>query len=831
MAKGTKFNEVFPALAADTKIAADEAVKYAQILKGVEAQILSFIKVTADGIGVVPPETYKGIENLRKAYTDTESAALKLAQVETEKYKLQVLINKETERQAKNSQKAAAAVQKEVGAYKQLSNSLNEMRNRYKDMAAAGEGNSKSAKELLKNVNALDGQLKKIDATVGQHQRNVGNYQSALEGLPGPLGQAVSGVKALEIQFLKLLRNPIVALIAAIAGALMLLFKAFTATDSGGAAFARIMEQVGAVTEVLMDRVGRLAKALVLLFKGDVDGAAKEYEAATAGVEKQLIAAAEAAGRYADELERIEDAEISYISQTAKNANLIAKLEFDAANRKLSNKVRKESLSEAIRLGEEETEHHKKFLQDRYEAELSFVAGKKGIDKELLRAFVEANDENADFILQNNADLAKARDEFGDEGQKKLEEMHAAVINEDTKFFEQNKRNLSRMSGLEQEMADEKTARGKKSLEEKKKLEKEEYDDRERHLKAMQDLEAHFNDELKKGLDKTAETLNDRFKKRADDEKTLQDLQIDNMEEGATKKRARLLVDYMRETELHKDNKEILKQLEIKYNKDLAKIDEDAAAERKQKIAKLLSEIEKQVADDLENKNKKKIELIDNEIDAHKRRHETMRALAAAGNKDAQQSLTLEEKRISDLEDKRAKAAEKARKQELFLAAVQGYTAKLQSGDKNAAVSELFDLNLLIAGLNALPKFFEGTEHVASALGAAPRPGRDAYDISVDGDERIIPGYLNKQLGGMDNVEAVHRAIMSKAMDSVPSVNAQGQLQGFGMDPEIKQTLNLIAKNTSVKESTHFDAVTGYLSHERTQPGKTVRTHYRRHIT
>ena len=70
-----------------------------------------------------------------------------------------------------------------AGAYRELSAQLIKTRNQYKDLAAAGKENTKEAKELLVVVGQLDGRLKKIDKTVGQHQRNVGNYSSALSGL------------------------------------------------------------------------------------------------------------------------------------------------------------------------------------------------------------------------------------------------------------------------------------------------------------------------------------------------------------------------------------------------------------------------------------------------------------------------------------------------------------------------------------------------------------------------------------------------------------------------------------------------------------------------
>ncbi len=80
-----------------------------------------------------------------------------------------------------------------VGAYKANSTLLQKMIRDYKDLAMSGDANTKSAKEQLKAIQALDRQIKELDKSLGQHQRNVGNYQSALEKLRGTWGFVAAG--------------------------------------------------------------------------------------------------------------------------------------------------------------------------------------------------------------------------------------------------------------------------------------------------------------------------------------------------------------------------------------------------------------------------------------------------------------------------------------------------------------------------------------------------------------------------------------------------------------------------------------------------------------
>ncbi len=61
------------------------------------------------------------------------------------------------------------------GSYDQMNQLLGLMRDHYRGLSEARR-ESASGKEELKYINQLDTKLKEIDATMGNHQRNVGNY-------------------------------------------------------------------------------------------------------------------------------------------------------------------------------------------------------------------------------------------------------------------------------------------------------------------------------------------------------------------------------------------------------------------------------------------------------------------------------------------------------------------------------------------------------------------------------------------------------------------------------------------------------------------------------
>jgi small-conductance mechanosensitive channel len=82
---------------------------------------------------------------------------------------------------------------------------------------------------LQVQYNANNEELKKFDAVLGNHQRNVGNYKSGLGGvvdslssMPGPIGGVVTSVKTLNAT---LKANPIGLVIAALAGLIAMFSK------------------------------------------------------------------------------------------------------------------------------------------------------------------------------------------------------------------------------------------------------------------------------------------------------------------------------------------------------------------------------------------------------------------------------------------------------------------------------------------------------------------------------------------------------------------------------------------------------------------------------
>lgn len=91
-----------------------------------------------------------------------------------------------------------------VGSYKQLNNELAKAKDAYKRLGEA-DRNSQLGKESLQRIQALDRELKGIDANMGQYFRNVGNYSSAFSNL-GSIVSRVGGFLGLGVGLQEILQ-------------------------------------------------------------------------------------------------------------------------------------------------------------------------------------------------------------------------------------------------------------------------------------------------------------------------------------------------------------------------------------------------------------------------------------------------------------------------------------------------------------------------------------------------------------------------------------------------------------------------------------------------
>tara|TARA_R110001592_G_scaffold48788_1_gene153066 strand:- start:7886 stop:11629 length:3744 start_codon:yes stop_codon:yes gene_type:complete len=191
----------------------------------------------------------KGLNDVEVQKLKTEQELEKLAQqrerTEQQRQKTRVQNRKEEERLAKIKAKNLKLAKQENSTYAMQSKKLNELRKRYKDLAIQNKQNTTEGKKLLKTIQQLDTRLKKVDKSVGQSQRNVGNYTSAW----GKLGMRLKSVASAF------------GLIGGVMGAVSVIKSAFNVVVNFDTAIANL----GAITNATDEDLNSLtenAKAL-----------------------------------------------------------------------------------------------------------------------------------------------------------------------------------------------------------------------------------------------------------------------------------------------------------------------------------------------------------------------------------------------------------------------------------------------------------------------------------------------------------------------------------------------------------------------------------------
>lgn len=164
------------------------------VVKELKAQMLELMKVSKQAL-IKTPDNSTTLRKQQKATQDVTNAEKNLIALEKERVRLLAKFNQSAEKQAKNNQRLKIQTQERnkqlkqqvkeelglVGAYQKQSQTLAQLRRRYKDLVVSGKANTRQARLLQKQVQSLDAKLKRVDASAGQFQRNVGNYGNRLK--------------------------------------------------------------------------------------------------------------------------------------------------------------------------------------------------------------------------------------------------------------------------------------------------------------------------------------------------------------------------------------------------------------------------------------------------------------------------------------------------------------------------------------------------------------------------------------------------------------------------------------------------------------------------
>ena len=381
------------------------------------------------------------------------------------------------------------------GSYNALSKKMSELKKAFKETNDEAERD-----KLAKQIVGINDQLKEMDASIGNYQRNVGNYEGAFtKGLAGitaqvqalgnPLAIAKNGVLALGKAFKALITNPVGAFIMTIVAAVKALKKGFddseTASNSLKKAFSAFQPVINAINNAFTGfakLVGNIAeKAIPALVNG-------------------LMKAGDWMMTLLNKIGIVSDKKLESFRKSIEAQKEAVKTTQDLTDREieLTEKRRKFQVNESKTEMEVAELRSKAVDKDKYSAKQREKFLNQAIAKER-----KLNDEKL-ALAQEEYDILKKRSELTDNDAETNDALAAAeanLYNTKKEYYAKERELISQKIAAGQELS----AEEKKIVEEAKKLKDEE-------LKKVEEIKNRAELSQLSSKDRELKILEDKYK-------------------------------------------------------------------------------------------------------------------------------------------------------------------------------------------------------------------------------------------------------------------------------------------------------------------------------
>ena len=279
----------------------------------------------------------------------------------------------------------AKTITRQNASLKELQAALTKNRQEFAKLTNEQQRSGKEGQALLKVIQRQDNEVKSLSAAMGQHQANVGNYQSAWAGLgttfqtvaPGLAGMA-QGLWAVTKASIAFIATPIGVVLAAIALALGPVVAFLKDTAIGADIASRHIEGFQYVLTRFRDKINELGQA-------ELENESTTTKIAQAhGKFIKLIAApflvpvqkaidkynelSQAGKDYADAMDQINDEQVTFSVTEAEMENQIKRLILQSKNRTTSEKERIALIDQALKLESDLQIKRKQFADDELSA-------------------------------------------------------------------------------------------------------------------------------------------------------------------------------------------------------------------------------------------------------------------------------------------------------------------------------------------------------------------------------------------------------------------------------------------------------------------------------
>lgn len=388
------------------------------------------------------------------------------------------------------------------GSYNALSKKMSELKKAFKETNDEAERD-----KLAKQIVGINDQLKEMDASIGNYQRNVGNYEAAftdgllniaakVKALSDPISLAKKGVNALGKALKSLLTNPVGAFIMTIVAAVKALKKGFddseTASNSLKKAFSAFQPVINAINNAFTGfakLVGNIAeKAIPALVNG-------------------LMKAGDWMMTLLNKIGIVSDKKLESFRKSIEAQKEAVKTTQDLTDREieLTEKRRKFQVNEAKTEMEVEELKSKAADKDKYTAKQREKFLNDAIAKER-----KLNDEKL-ALAQEEYDILKKRSELTDNDAATNDALAAAeakLYNTKREYYAKEKELISQKIAAGQELS----AEEKKRLEESEKNTEEEKKLKDEELKKVEEIKNRAELSLMSNKDRELKILEDKYK-------------------------------------------------------------------------------------------------------------------------------------------------------------------------------------------------------------------------------------------------------------------------------------------------------------------------------
>ena len=370
------------------------------------------------------------------------------------------------------------------GSYNALAKQMAELKKQFKATSDEAERES-----LAKQIVGINDQLKEMDSSIGNYQRNVGNYEAAftnglskitdqIKAMKGPLDMAKEGAGNLNKMFKAIVTNPIGAFMTALVAVIGALKKGFNQSEEasnklkkGLAALEPITNAVSNVLTKLANIVGGIAeKAIPALVKG----------VSTAGL--KIAELLNKIGIVSDEklqsFKKTIDAQKEMVDQTVQLTEREIKLQ--EKRRTLAKEQARLEAEIADLLGKVEdkekytNEQRQKYIESAIKKQQYLSSLRESVAREEFevmkeRASLTENDTEAnDKLAESEAKVYNIRKEGADklkelvnkqrevrqEGVKDTEDANKKIIESDKKVNEQREKDLKTIEEINKRISD-----------------------------------------------------------------------------------------------------------------------------------------------------------------------------------------------------------------------------------------------------------------------------------------------------------------------------------------------------------------------------------------